>query len=593
MTITALPTLAATEYETRLKAFLSRVEKNAPNPYMIDGHPTIGIGFDLTFSSPRAEVFKAMGITDATVITKLTTAISGSYTSDTALQNAMNTAYGKSFVMTTTQIDLAFKAIATPHTNDVQTKTGLAFSDELVAVTSAHFNGVFGSGLKTALNITDPYEARAEAWYQIRYAHLADQNESRRYSEASVFGLYNEKTGVVSKNEALGTYKMYTHYYSESYDNNGGMITYDNDNNAAGGPIALSNGDLAKMAAQNSVFTGYSTHVIGEELVRAATALETAYLKPLGLTLSSAAINPLNIQVSMIATTTSYVLTTAQNHIHLTGENTTTHTGYINDLLIGDDAHANELTGNAGRDILLGLGGKDTLYGGANNDILNGGAGDDILVGGAGNDTLTGGLGIDNLTGGTNNDTYVVDGSLDKVNELAGEGIDTVKVANNFVTTVNFQNIEKLVINPAVTVPVTVELNQLTSLTLSKNADNITLHLNQAQTAQIVIATGAGADTVHLKPGLIDTNNPLLNVVYRDYLKFTDLTVNDKIDLTDFHIVKMTESVAGLIGQPAGYYLIHNAVTTDWRITWSAGDDVNIATKIDLIGNIPQENFII
>jgi hypothetical protein len=103
MTITTTLALTETEFYTRFKVFLGKVEGNIPEPYLIGGNPTIGIGFDLTFSSPRTEVFKAMGITNAAVITKLTNAISGSYTSDAALQNAMNTAYGKSFVMTTPQ----------------------------------------------------------------------------------------------------------------------------------------------------------------------------------------------------------------------------------------------------------------------------------------------------------------------------------------------------------------------------------------------------------------------------------------------------------------------------------------------------------
>lgn len=72
------------------------------------------------------------------------------------------------------------------------------------------------------------------------------------------------------------------------------------------------------------------------------------------------------------------------------------------------------------------------------NDVAN------ELEGRAGNDILDGGLGADDMIGGLGDDIYYVDNTLDKVTELANEGIDTVfsKLASNTITA----NVENLVL---------------------------------------------------------------------------------------------------------------------------------------------------
>src|SRR5262249_8741811 len=68
----------------------------------------------------------------------------------------------------------------------------------------------------------------------------------------------------------------------------------------------------------------------------------------------------------------------------------------------------------------------------AQTTTLTGTAGNDTLVGGAGNDTLNGGAGADVMIGGAGNDAYYVDNAGDVVNELAGQGTDTVYASVNY-----------------------------------------------------------------------------------------------------------------------------------------------------------------
>jgi len=72
--------------------------------------------------------------------------------------------------------------------------------------------------------------------------------------------------------------------------------------------------------------------------------------------------------------------------------------GSGNDLIYGNDAHANALNGGGGNDTIYGLGGDDTLTGGSGNDYLAGNTGNDTFIAQDGaTDSLFGGKGDDIL----------------------------------------------------------------------------------------------------------------------------------------------------------------------------------------------------
>ncbi|WP_170297720.1 cadherin domain-containing protein [Paracoccus litorisediminis] len=89
-------------------------------------------------------------------------------------------------------------------------------------------------------------------------------------------------------------------------------------------------------------------------------------------------------------------------------------------------------TGNAGANRITGTAGANAL---------NGAAGNDTLIGGAGNDSLNGGTGIDQMSGGVGNDTYYVDHASDRVIELSGQGVDTVRSTISHTLGANVENL--------------------------------------------------------------------------------------------------------------------------------------------------------
>ena len=167
----------------------------------------------------------------------------------------------------------------------------------------------------------------------------------------------------------------------------------------------------------------------------------------------------------------------------------------------GDDelyggASGDVLKGMGGNDRLDGRGGADSMYGGPGNDLfyvdsagdrvielanegidtvrtgythtlganlenleliwsgnawgtgnaldnrLVGNSGDNTLKGLAGNDTLDGRGGVDSLYGGMGNDLYYVDDGGDRVVELSGQGVDTVRTGYTHTLADNVEDLE-------------------------------------------------------------------------------------------------------------------------------------------------------
>jgi trimeric autotransporter adhesin len=403
-------TISENEFYQRLARFLGQFEGYGKVPTLDkDMIPTIGVGFNLRdVPDNRDLVFGAMGITDKAKQNALTAIINDTSIKDNfTLRNMLAAVLGKPFVMTDSQIADVYKQIIGKYVNETMAASKVGYSNELIALTSQRYVGLYGNGLQTALNQSDPYEARAEAWYQIRYMH-ANQLHKRRYAEAALFGLYGGIPTSQNRDEYLAIYRIISNYRRSANASAPGPIEYDKKYEKL---LLAANADLKNAGfSQKALPLRY-------ELQPAATFLINEYLTD---GFGSKDFNPLNIQVASDRSPT------------LHGEDGFDRTGSNNDLLIGRDNGDDIMFGEAGDDHLLGLDGNDILHGGEGKDVLNGGAGNDYLAGGAGNDYLLGGENDDTLAGdddsngdwlmgGNGNDTYYA-GTGDWIEDLDSSG---------------------------------------------------------------------------------------------------------------------------------------------------------------------------
>lgn len=126
------------------------------------------------------------------------------------------------------------------------------------------------------------------------------------------------------------------------------------------------------------------------------------------------------------------------------------------------NSESNEIHGNAIGNTLIGAVGWDRLYGGAGNDYLwadfvtpddpespdwqydelYGGAGIDYLYGGNGGGYLDGGIGADHMYGGVGRHDYIVDSTLDKVEESGvDDSWDTIESSVTYTLSANVEEL--------------------------------------------------------------------------------------------------------------------------------------------------------
>lgn len=227
----------------------------------------------------------------------------------------------------------------------------------------------------------------------------------------------------------------------------------------------------------------------------------------------------------VVEATASYTLSSNIESLYLLGTANISGTG---------NGDANNLTGNIGNNTLTGNGGNDTLDGGAGTDTLVGGTGDDVyfvdssadvitessgqgndvvfssstytlganvesltltgtanlggtgnasnnrIEGNAGNNLINGGTGNDTMVGGAGDDTYVVDSSLDLIEEAVGGGIDAVQSSVTY-SIASDANIENLT---------------LTGTATANATGNTANNLLTGNSAANTLSGGAGNDTL-------------------------------------------------------------------------------------------------
>ena len=128
---------------------------------------------------------------------------------------------------------------------------------------------------------------------------------------------------------------------------------------------------------------------------------------------------------------------------------------------------------------IITAGGDDTLLGGAANDVLRSMGGDDKLDGAGGADAMSGGAG---------DDLYYVDNSGDRVVEIAGGGVDTVRTGFTHTLAANVENLRLIYAGNAWGTG-----NGFDNWIVGNSGDNVLKGLAGNDT----LDGGAGADAMH------------------------------------------------------------------------------------------------
>lgn len=136
-----------------------------------------------------------------------------------------------------------------------------------------------------------------------------------------------------------------------------------------------------------------------------------------------------------------------------------------------------------------------TLVGNRLDNFLYGRGGKDRLEGLAGDDYLEGGSGADTMLGGPGDDRYIVQDAKDRVIELPGEGVDTVRASTSWTMSAEIERLEafgnklKLVGNDGANL---IEVRGIAKLVDGRGGDD-RIELGEGATT---ILGGTGADRI-------------------------------------------------------------------------------------------------
>jgi hypothetical protein len=246
---------------------------------------------------------------------------------------------------------------------------------------------------------------------------------------------------------------------------------------------------------------------------------------------------------------------------------------------------AADIIGTKDADTLTGTNWGEYIAGKGGADSLDGRGGDDVMVGGAGNDT------------------YFVDSVGDTVTEEKNGGSDTVFVslAGRF----DIDNVETMKLGFTLLGSLSVALNDFKKFTLSNGDDDLSLTVNKLNNTPINIATGGGADTVHID--VAEGVNPFQYIVTNghpkgvtDHFNFSDFTAKDTIDLTSLGIKKIV--TGGIhVKHDEGLYLMAPGSSIEAPGNWIYHDiphwivvelgNHHAPYGLEFLGHLSKDNF--
>lgn len=300
------------------------------------------------------------------------------------------------------------------------------------------------------------------------------------------------------------------------------------------------------------------------------------------------------------------------------------------DLNLKGDAQNNKLVGNDGDNVLDGRSGADTLIGGLGDDlyivddigdrIIEGGNGgldrvatyvslkladnveqanvlgrapvnltgnilDNLLVGNGSSNILDGGAGADTMKGGRGSDVYVVDNPGDRVIEVNGQGLDTVRSLISYTLPNHVEN------GVAIgTAAVDLTGNALANLLIGNSSANVL----DGGTGKDRLTGGGGADTFVFRTGSqadVVTDFEVAGSAH-DVIDLRGMSaVTDFADLVANHMIEVGGVTVIKAGNGDVLSLLNVAIadlTADHFLFVGSGSPASASTDIDEVAAEPQ-----